>query len=222
MSRENTPSFSALLSDAVRSGIAQMHVSMPGSVEEFDPEQQRATVRPLLKRGYVDESGNRQSEELPVVPDVPVVFLSGGGGYRVTVPVQVGDTVLLIFSEGSLDRWLHGGGLVDPEDDRRNSLTDAVAIPGLRSFNDALPDFLGDALHIGDSGTSITVRPSDIRIGSDAATEPPALNSDLVALRQAVESWTPVPNDGGAALKAILLALFSTGWPTGATKVKVE
>jgi len=222
MSRAVTPTLADLISSAVTAGIAAIHVSMPASVEEYDGERQSISARPLIQRGYVDEAGHRQVEELPIITDVPIVF-PGSGGFRVTFPVAKGDTVLLLFSESSLDKWLHGGGLVDPEDDRRNCLTDAIAIPGLRSFNRALKNAPSDAMSAGyDEGATVSLHKDEIRIGSPSAADPVSLHSDLVSLKNALDSWTPVAMDGGAALKAILTTLISTGWPFGAQKVKVE
>lgn len=51
-----------------------------------------------------------------------------------------------------------------------------------------------------------------------------ATNAALTALKNAIVNWTPVANDGGAALKVALTALF-TGppvWPAGTTKLKGE
>ena len=63
----------------------------------------------------------------------------GSGAFPETFPLKAGDTVLLVFSSSSIDRWLSLGGEVDPIDDRRHHITDAMAIPGLRSMNAALP-----------------------------------------------------------------------------------
>lgn len=57
-------------------------------------------------------------------------------------------------------------------------------------------------------------------IGGTAA--PLATHADLEALKTAFDSWTPVPNDGGAALKTILDALIATGWPAGTSVLKGE
>lgn len=55
---------------------------------------------------------------------------------------------------------------------------------------------------------------------------PLATKADLAALVAAIRAWTPVPNDGGAALKVALLALFDTPdadtWPAGTQKLKAE
>lgn len=51
-----------------------------------------------------------------------------------------------------------------------------------------------------------------------------ATKADLAALKAAIVGWTPVANDGGAALKVALVALF-TGppvWPAGTTVLKAQ
>lgn len=47
-------------------------------------------------------------------------------------------------------------------------------------------------------------------------------HSDLTALAGVLDDWTPVANDGGAALKALLDALIGSGWPFGTSKLKAQ
>jgi hypothetical protein len=97
------------------------------------------------------------------------VQFPGSGGYRITFPVAVGDTGLIVFSEASLDKWLVSGGTVDPADDRRHDLTDAVFLPGLRDFGHALASAPTDRATFGkDDGLQIHVDGSKIRIGSNS------------------------------------------------------
>jgi hypothetical protein len=53
-----------------------------------------------------------------------------------------------------------------------------------------------------------------------------ATKADLDKLRANFNSWTPVPNDGGAALKAIMVAaagiLGLPTWPVGTTVLKAQ
>ena len=59
---------------------------------------------------------------------------------------------------------------------------------------------------------------------SAGAAAPLATKADLAALKAAITGWTPVPNDGGAALKAALTALFAgpPTWPAGTSVLKGE
>ncbi len=93
--------------------VSDLHTSLPGKVVKCDPSTQKADVQPLIKERYADENGARQARELPVIPAVPVQF-PGAGGYRITFPVAVGDTGLIMFAEASLDKSLVSGGTVDP------------------------------------------------------------------------------------------------------------
>jgi hypothetical protein len=152
------------------SRLGEVNVSIPARVESYNPTTGRISAQPLIPRAYTDEEGNRQLEDLPVVNEIPIQF-PGSGGARVKFPISVGDTVLLLFSQASLDKWLVTGTRVDPGDDRRHALTDAVAITGLlHRLTDADPQIeftSGGEIHAG---------------GASAL----ALNSDLESLRAAI------------------------------------
>jgi phage gp45-like len=45
--------------------------------------------------------------------------------------------------------------------------------------------------------------------------------ADLTALKSAIQGWTPVSGDGGAALKAALTTLFAS-WPVGTVVFKAQ
>lgn len=130
MTTQRSPTLAGLLDAAVQRGLAGLRVSVPARVERYDPATQAVDVKPLVRDFYEGEDGSTQSESLPVVTNVPVLF-PGAGGFRVTFPVARGDVVLLVFADRSLDVWKSKGGEVDPADPRRHHLSDAVAIPGL-------------------------------------------------------------------------------------------
>lgn len=68
-----------------------------------------------------------------------------GQGYSIKLPIAVGDTGYLIFSDRSLDAWLAGGGgIVDPQDARHHDLTDAIFVPGLVPFGNQTSDSTDD------------------------------------------------------------------------------
>ena len=215
------PSLVEVLRAAIDARMVDLHVSLPATVLAYDATRQAATVQPLIRRGYMDEFGDRVVEKLPAIPDVPVAF-QGAGGFRCTFPVAVGDVVLLIFAEASIDKWLSTGHEGDPRDDRRHTLSDAIAVPGLRSFADPLEDAPTDRMSIGyDGGATIEIYDDEIKLGSAAASSPLALKSDVQAIKTVLTTWTVAPMDGGAALKAKAIADLAL-IPAGTTKVKGE
>lgn len=91
----------------------------------------------------------------------------------------------------------------------RAAIVGALKVGETAMFNDQA------LVYIKDNGT--------IEARSAAGTAAPlATKADLDALKSAIQGWTPVPNDGGAALKTALFALFSVPWPAGTTKLKAE
>ncbi len=141
------PTLNKAIHSVVEYRLSNLHTCLPGRVEKYDPETQKADVKPLLKRKFKDNT----EIELPVIVNVPVVFPRSGGG-SLTFPVVKGDGVLLLFSERSLDRWLSAGGDVAPDDRRKFDLSDAIAIPGLNPFtmNNLDPDGVNATLIFGD------------------------------------------------------------------------
>jgi len=121
-----TPTLEGLIRTAIESYLVQINTSMPGRIESFDSENQTATVQPLFRRTFADDS----QVDLPQITNVPVQFPRSSMG-SIYFPVGQGDPCLLIFSQRSLDNWQQSGDIVDPDDDRMFDLSDAVAIPGV-------------------------------------------------------------------------------------------
>jgi hypothetical protein len=129
-----TPDLFQVITEIVRWQLAELNTAIPARVLSYDPATQSADVQPLLKRRLK----NGQVLSRAAITGVPVVFPAAGGGI-ITFPIQAGDTVLLIFSQRSIDRWVQSdGGEVDPLDNRMHAISDAIAIPGLTSFPNAL------------------------------------------------------------------------------------
>ena len=160
-------SLSEPLRRALRQASSEMHVALPAQIERYDHTEQRADVLPLLRRVYVDG----EVQGMPVVPDVPVVWPRSGGA-QMTMPVRRGDTVLLVFTDRSIDRWLAQGGDVTPDDRRQHDLSDAVAVPGLvpfADFGDVEPSENNDDVLIRYAGSKVRVKQNgDVEVEGSA------------------------------------------------------
>lgn len=137
------------------SEMGKIHTAIPGQVESYDEKKVRVEVKPMVGRRYVDEG----PKEFPRIASVPVVFPRSGDAH-ITFPLNRGDGVLLIFTERSLEEWLSSGNSSIPNNTRKFSLTDAVAIPGLFAF--------GKGSKI-DSKNELEIRYKNVKIASDGA-----------------------------------------------------
>lgn len=200
---------------ALEAQAADLHVSIPARVTRVDLAKGLLDVQPLVQE-LVERDAGLESMSVPVIANVPVVW-PGAGGFRLTFPIAEGDTVLLIFSDRSLDQWLAKGGEVDPRDPRRHALPDAIAIPGLRSFKDPWSGAAADGLTLGkDGGPQIKVKESTIEVGG--ADEPIALAQTIETLLGQIRTWlsththpTPVGSSGPPATAAALPVIGELG-----------
>ena len=148
-----TPDLITVIQDAIRYHLGEVNTAIPARILSYDPATQSAEIQPLIKRRYKD---GQVIDRAPIT-GVPVVFPAAGGGI-ITFPVQEGDTVLAIFSQRSIDRWVRGDGEpVDPGDNRKHDISDAMAIPGLFTLSTALQsDPENVIIKFGDASISLT------------------------------------------------------------------
>ena len=133
-STRQTPTWAQIIRAAVDAGAARLRVHLPARVESYDEARGTVSVVPLLREVADDGDGGQVVEDLPVLNAVPVEW-PGAGGFRLTFPVQRGDTGVLSFHDRALDEWKSSteARLVTPQDVRRHHLTDATFRPGVRS-----------------------------------------------------------------------------------------
>jgi hypothetical protein len=123
--------FSDVVKKIIESYLLKVHTCIPGKIESYEPATKKATVKPLIKFKV-----NNETLSYPVIDNVPVVF-QGTQNAIITFPISPGDGCLIIFSEQSMENYLSSvGNEVDPGDDRRYSINDAICIPGLFPFGD--------------------------------------------------------------------------------------
>lgn len=201
--QSRSPTGPEVLRQAIEYFLQDTHTMLPGRFEEYDPAEQRATVKPLVQRRVLTEDGGEFLESVPVIPDVPVMFPSVAG-FVMTFPVKQGDFCMLFFAERSIDTYLAGDGSdSDPNDFRMHDLTDCVAMPGLPPFAKARKRADADDMVVGaDEGQGVLYFKQDaIHVGAknagDAAsldskvqTELKKLRGDLLALASKYNAHT--------------------------------
>jgi hypothetical protein len=206
------PDLTTVLHAFFENKIDGLRVALPGRIEAYDAATQRASVQPLVKHAHFDETDTRVATSLPQIHSVPVMFLGPARG-RITWPVASGDTALLVFASSSIARWLYVGGEVDPGDDRRHDINDAVAIVGLHDFAHVPTTAPTDAI----------VTHGLSRIGGPDATEAIVVQSALDqftgALEAAIAALTLAAQDA-SQLTALQGALGA--WSAGTVSSKAR
>ena len=149
---QQTPTLEQIILDGVKAATSNLNVAMPGVVIEYDPATQKCSVQPSIKRVYDDGT----TVNLPIITNVPVAFPRAGKAF-ISLPIKADDTVLLIFSQRSIDKWLSQGGVVKADDPRMHSLSDAVAIAGVYPFTDSI-DASADHIRIQNDKSIIDVK----------------------------------------------------------------
>jgi hypothetical protein len=113
---------SALIMNALS---RQMHTAMPGRVDKVSVVNgaRVVDVQPLLRSVVDGEQIN-----FSIAPGVLLLTI-GTSRSSVLMPVQVGDLVLLIYSERALEFWKQNTEIADTVYGRQFDLSDAFAIP---------------------------------------------------------------------------------------------
>lgn len=211
MSDQRNVTLAELLNRARANAMKDLRVAVPGRVESYDSSTQTADIKPMVGDQFQEEDGSTTDISLPIISKVPVIF-PGAGSFRITFPVTPGDTVLLVFSDRSIDGWLDQGGESFPSDRRRHHLSDAVAIPGLHPNNAPWNGAEDGVITLGsDSGSA------------DFVALASAVSSQLSTLKAAISGAAVTAGDGGASFKAAIMAALST-WPgsVASSTVKIK
>jgi hypothetical protein len=116
---------------------AELWSALPGIIQSYNAVAGTVTVLPSIKSKVAQPDGSSVDTQLPLLLDVPVCFM-GGGGCVLTLPLAQGDECLVIFADRCIDGWFQLGGVQTQTDQRLHDLSDGFAIVGPRSLARAL------------------------------------------------------------------------------------
>lgn len=139
----------------VESHTMELRVSMPAEVIRFDHKKQQVDVKPFFKRKHSDQ----QVTDAAIIYNVPVAFPRANNAF-ISLPLKVGDSVFLIFSDRSLEKWLSTGKRDEPGDTRAHHISDAVAIPGCYPFSNTVKVNNPNDIIVKNKDSEIRVKPN--------------------------------------------------------------
>ncbi len=128
-----------ILKTSFNKQILDVHTSIPCSVTSFNSENRTLSAKPIPKRKFGNEM-----VEMPELIDIPIIYPSSSS-YQLTFPINIGDIVLVLFSERQIET-LFG---LDENETRNHDLSDGMALPGFQ-----LGTPVPNSLYLGGSGSS--------------------------------------------------------------------
>lgn len=165
-----------------------------GTIQSFSAAKQTAVISLNLKLSLAGEI-----KEYPALVDVPV-FVLGGGDRVVTVPIQGGDTCLVLFNDRDIDLWFSTGAQAVPNSQRLHDLADGLALVGFRSAANPVASYSTSDVEIRNGTSKIGVG-EKILIKNEATT----LREVMDAMVTALNALNSVKT-GGDASAAISIA----------------
>lgn len=144
----NAPDLSDVLQNFKDDIMKSLNAVQVGQVEAFNASRQTVSVKIAIKQ-VIDElpDGTRTFQEMPLMMECPMIFL-GGGDAHLTMPIQQGDSCIVLFNDRDIDNWFIEGGIKAPNTKRKHDLSDAFAIVGVRNLQNALTDYPTDAVRL--------------------------------------------------------------------------
>lgn len=124
------PELSEVIKDAVAAILTEAHTVKIGRVQSYDPLTNTLDAVPVVKRAFNIGLDEVDYEELPIIPNVPVIW-PRGGGFAVTFPIEEDDHVVLAFTDDDISKWRDSGSIEEPAELVRMGLGSAIAIPGI-------------------------------------------------------------------------------------------
>jgi hypothetical protein len=179
---ERTTPLIALLQQHGLDVSQTLRVAVPAIVDSFDPGPpatvavQIATDEPF--QWNVNGTADGQPIQVKVeymtpgkgvIPSIPVLQPSAGG-WGITFPIEKGDECLLIISDTCIDQWFEAGGVNKvPISTRRHSLSDCIAVFGLRSTPNGLENYARSSMQLRSDDASVVI---DLAPGQITLTSP--------------------------------------------------
>lgn len=139
--------------------------AMPCIVTAVNLTKMTLEAQPAIQGTVTNEDGTSTAVNLPLLVDCPISFPSAGG-FTLTLPIAVGNEVLVVFASRCIDSWWQSGGHLNrPMEFRMHDLSDGFAIPGIKSQPHVITGISSTGAQLrNDAGTSYVELSSDGKI----------------------------------------------------------
>lgn len=148
-----------------------------GSIVSYDPEKNTASLQIGMKR----QLPNNEIIDYPVLQDCPVFFLTGGQAY-ISMPIEPGDSCLILFNDRDIDTWWATGANNIPNTPRSHSLSDAICLVGIRNQSDNIT-LKTNAIEINGGNKKVLINSESANISINSGTGLVGIKNDATNLK---------------------------------------
>ncbi len=118
-----------------------------GKINSFDADKQQAEVEIIISKILnIDSEGVKTIRKYPLLVEVPSVVIGGGESY-LQMPINKGDTCLVLFNDDDIDGWVTNNETT-PYTNRKHDLTDAFCLVGVNNETQTRMAFDGDGIKL--------------------------------------------------------------------------
>lgn len=175
-----TPQLQDLLAEAQAETMRSTNCVKIGRIESFDGAKKTAQIQLLFKRilpGRV--------VSYPLLVDCPVFTLQGGGG-AIQLPIQKGDTALVLFADRDIDAWFQNGAEAAPATARVHDLSDGIALVGLNAENSDLSAYPANEARMSLAGARFALKGGKANVQNATSSLYQVLNDLILGLQGAL------------------------------------
>lgn len=126
------PEIAEALEAILNSRMTDVNTCFPAEIVSYSASSQTATIKPMVNRPQLSSDINEYEDEyetIPNIPNVPVVH-PRGANCSIHIPLQAGDSVLVVVTQNDMSQWRATGRQSDPQTGLTHDLTSCFAIPG--------------------------------------------------------------------------------------------
>lgn len=181
-----------------------------GTIQSFDPAKQTVTVIINYKKTSFKQLPDGKYEaaltDYPILADVPAIVISGGQ-CSLQMPIVKGDICLILFNDRDMDNWMQSGQIGPVASPRLHSISDGIALVGLRPFTNPLDGFQAAVASLSNGTTAVRVKNGKIRIENIATTLNTVLDQLVTAIKAISVDVAAIGPNQGTVSAASQLAL---------------
>lgn len=163
----NNPTLKDLFDAFKRDVFLNLNCHAIATIQSFNASNQTVSASINYTRTYYEKNSDPTKNEgsfykavdvdYALLVDCPVIILSGGESL-LTFPIKKGDQCLMFFNDRSIDQWFENGQKASLKSNRLHSLSDGIAIIGLRPLNKSIANYDESRAVLRSGGAALAVR----------------------------------------------------------------